>query len=134
MKEAQTAFDASSKKLSELQEKKKLTDKKLENAKKKASDSNKAALSAAAAALDSVAKDVCEMSQDQADRARTLAHNRTEMVQQKRKMEKLCRDVVGQLAVLTSRLESNIRAEGVESPDSTGDRDLGTQQHLYLSQ
>lgn len=118
VKEAQAAFLASSKKLSELQEKKKLTDKKLEKAKKKASDS-KAALSAAGAALDSVAADVRKMSQEQADQARTHANNRIEMVKQKREMEKLRRDAVGQLAALTSRLESNTREEGVEKSAQT---------------
>jgi hypothetical protein len=115
---AQTAFDASSITLSKLLEEQKQAEEDLALAKKSAIDA-KAALDAAVTALDNIVSTANKMSQQQADRATMYANNRIEMVKHKRYLEEQRREAIGQLASLTSRLETNKYEINVEKSTKT---------------
>jgi hypothetical protein len=117
VREAQTAFDASSITLRKLLEEQKQAED-LALAKKSAIDA-KAALDAAVAALDNIVSTANKMSQQQADRATMYANNRIEMVKHKRYLEEQRREAIGQLASLTSRLETNKYEINVEKSTET---------------
>jgi len=117
VREAQTAFDASSITLSKLLEEQKQAED-LALAKKSAIDA-KAALDAAVAALDNIVSTANKMSQQQADQATMYANNRIEMVKHKRYLEEQRREAIGQLASLTSRLETNKYEINVEKSTET---------------
>ncbi|CAM6021042.1 unnamed protein product [Sphagnum balticum] len=118
VREAQTAFDASSITLTKLLEEKKQAEEDLALAKKSAIDA-KAALDAVVAALDNIVSTANKMSQQQADRATMYANNRIEMVKHKRDLEEQRREAIGQLASLTSRLEINKYEINVEKSSQT---------------
>jgi hypothetical protein len=117
VREAQTAFDASSITLRKLLEEQKQAED-LALAKKSAIDA-KAALDAAVAALDNIVSTANKMSQQQADQATMYANNRIEMVKHKRYLEEQRREAIGQLASLTSRLETNKYEINVEKSTET---------------
>ncbi len=118
VREAQTAFNASSITLRKLLEEQKQAEEDLALAKKSAIDA-KAALDAVVAALDNIVSTANKMSQQQADRATMYANNRIEMVKHKRDLEEERREAIGQLASLTSRLENNKYEINVEKSAQT---------------
>jgi hypothetical protein len=118
VRDAQTAFDASSITLSKLLEEQKQADEDLALAEKNAIKA-KAALDAVVAALDNIVSTANKMSQQQADQATIYANHRIEMVKHKRDLEEQRREAIGQLASLTARLETNKYEINVEKSAQT---------------
>jgi DNA repair exonuclease SbcCD ATPase subunit len=118
VREAQTAFDASSMTLSKLQEEERQAEEDLALATQSAIDA-KAALDAVVATLDNIVSTANKMSQQQADRATIYFNNRIEMVKHKRALEEQHREAIGQLASLTSQLESNKNEINMEKSAQT---------------
>jgi hypothetical protein len=117
VREAQTAFDASSITLSKLLEEQKHAEEDLELAKMSAID--KAALDAVVAASDNIVSTANKMSQQQADRATMYANHRIAMVKHKRDLQEQRRESIGQLAYLASLLETNKYEINVEKSAQT---------------
>ncbi|CAK9255053.1 unnamed protein product [Sphagnum jensenii] len=79
----------------------------------------KAALDAVVAPLDNIVSTANKNSQQQADRATMYVNNRIEMVKQKRVLQELRREAIGQVASLTSRLDTNKPENNVEKSAQT---------------
>ncbi|CAK9191178.1 unnamed protein product [Sphagnum troendelagicum] len=118
VREAQTAFDASSITLSKLLVEQKHAEEDLELAKASAIGA-KTTLDAVVAALDNIVSTANKMSREQADRATMYANHRIEMVKHKRDLQEQRREAIGQLAYLTSRLETNKCEINVEKSAQT---------------
>ncbi|CAK9857496.1 unnamed protein product [Sphagnum jensenii] len=116
VRETQTAFDASST-TSKLREEPKQAEEDLP-AKKSAIDA-KAALEPAVAPLDNIASTANTNSQQHAHRATMYVNNRIELVKQKRVLQELRREAIGQVASLTSRLDTNKREINVKKSAQT---------------